>query len=70
VRCRPRNINPNQLALDLQELMDAGLVEFVDEPNPGARHYKVTPRRSWRKDRSRRSLRWTFLGPIAAKNVH
>jgi hypothetical protein len=33
---------PNQLALDLQALVDAGLIEFRD--GPGVRHYALTPR--------------------------
>jgi hypothetical protein len=38
----PAKVPENQLVLDLQDLLDTGLVEFEDEPDPGVRHYKTT----------------------------
>jgi hypothetical protein len=40
---KPDNIHANQLVLDLQDLLDVGLVEYKDEADPGVRHFKPTP---------------------------
>jgi hypothetical protein len=39
----PNKVPDNQLALDLQGLLDDGLVEFEDEAELRVRRYKTTP---------------------------
>jgi hypothetical protein len=38
----PDKVPENQLALDLENLLDAGLVEYTDEADPGVRRYRAT----------------------------